>query len=242
MGIPLWLTRDAPDSAPDDSATATDRAPAAVSPVTSPQAPLMTDMPNELATQETPVYALDWPALQARVEHCKACPELLANRSRTVFGVGNRQADLMLIGEAPGADEDRQGEPFVGRAGQLLNEMLRAMGFAREQVFIANVLKCRPPNNRDPHVDEAARCEPYLARQVALTAPKLIISLGRVSAHHLLKTDTPVGRLRGRILAFGEQQIPLLVTYHPAYLLRSPEQKSNVWADLQLALKTLREL
>jgi uracil-DNA glycosylase family 4 len=147
----------------------------------------------------------------------------------------------MVIGEAPGVDEDRQGEPFVGRAGQLLNLMLQAIGFPRQQVFIANVLKCRPPNNRDPHAEEAERCEAFLLRQLELVNPKIILSVGRISAHNLLKTDDTVGRLRGRVHYFGERRIPLVVTYHPAYLLRSPEQKAKAWDDLQLALRTLRQ-
>jgi DNA polymerase len=157
-----------------------------------------------------------------------------------VFGVGNTQADLLVIGEAPGADEDRQGEPFVGRAGQLLNAMLLATGFKREQVFIANILKCRPPNNRDPRPEEALRCEPFLLRQIELIQPKVILSAGRISAQNLLKTDIAVGKLRGRVHRFGERQIPLVVTYHPAYLLRSPEQKGKSWDDLQLVLSLLR--
>jgi DNA polymerase len=158
-----------------------------------------------------------------------------------VFGVGNEQADLLVIGEAPGADEDRQGEPFVGRAGQLLNAMLLAMGFKREAVFIANIVKCRPPNNRDPKPEEALACQSYLLHQIELIRPKLILSVGRISAQNLLKTDIAVGKLRGRVHTYGEWGIPLVVTYHPAYLLRSPEQKSKAWQDLQLALTLLRE-
>jgi len=188
-----------------------------------------------------PVAGLDWDALATRVAHCRACPELVGNRSRTVFGVGNRQARLLVIGEAPGVDEDRQGEPFVGRAGQLLNAMLGAIGLRREEVYIANILKCRPPGNRDPRPDEALRCEPFLWRQIELVAPAVILSVGRISAQNLLKTDTPVGRLRGRLHYLGEQRIPLVVSYHPAYLLRSPGQKAHAWQDLQLAARTLRD-
>ncbi|MCG7935710.1 MAG: uracil-DNA glycosylase, partial [Candidatus Thiodiazotropha taylori] len=162
-----------------------------------------------------------------------------AGCSQTVFGVGDEQADLLVIGEAPGADEDRQGEPFVGRAGQLLNAMLLAMGFKREAVFIANIVKCRPPDNRDPAAEEALACQNYLLRQIALIQPKLILSVGRISAQNLLQTDIAVGKLRGRVHTFGETNIPLVVTYHPAYLLRSPEQKSKAWQDLQLALSVL---
>jgi DNA polymerase len=184
---------------------------------------------------------LGWNELRARVESCTACPELVRNRGQTVFGVGNPEADLMVIGEAPGVDEDRQGEPFVGRAGRLLDLMLQAIGLPRERVFIANVLKCRPPNNRDPRPEEADRCASFLARQMELVAPRLILSVGRISAQNLLKTDVPVGRLRGRLHYLGERRIPVVVTYHPAYLLRSPEQKAKAWEDLQLALKTLKE-
>jgi DNA polymerase len=141
----------------------------------------------------------------------------------------------MVIGEAPGMDEDRQGEPFVGRAGQLLNAMLKALGLAREQVYIANILKCRPPRNRDPRPEEAAHCEPYLLRQIELVAPRVILAVGRIAAQSLLRTDAPLGRLRGRIHRFGESGLPLVVTYHPAYLLRSPDQKGKAWQDLLLA-------
>ena len=180
----------------------------------------------------------DWLTLREQVKNCRQCG-LRAGCSQTVFGVGNEQADLLVIGEAPGADEDRQGEPFVGRAGQLLNAMLLAMGFKREAVFIANIVKCRPPNNRDPSAEEALACQDYLLRQIALIQPTLILSVGRISAQNLLKTDIAVGKLRGRVHSFGEAQIPLVVTYHPAYLLRSPEQKSKAWQDLQLALSVL---
>jgi uracil-DNA glycosylase len=175
--------------------------------------------------------ALDWDALAAAVAVCRAC-SLCETRTRTVFGVGDRGARLLVIGEAPGADEDRAGEPFVGRAGQLLNRMLAAIGLAREQVYIANILKCRPPGNRDPRPDEIARCQGYLARQIALIAPRVILTVGRISAQTLIGTETPVGRLRGRWFAFGPSAIPLRVTYHPAYLLRSPEQKAKAWEDL----------
>lgn len=181
--------------------------------------------PGEVVSQ------MDWGALAAAVSDCRAC-RLWETRTQTVFGVGNRTADLMIVGEAPGADEDRVGEPFVGRAGQLLDRMLAAIGCPREQVYIANVLKCRPPGNRDPRQDEMLRCQDYLIRQMELIRPQLILAVGRISAQHLLGTDTPLGRLRGRWLAFGQNAIPLRVTYHPAYLLRSPDQKAKAWADL----------
>jgi DNA polymerase len=176
--------------------------------------------------------ALDWPTLEAAVRRCTKCG-LHKTRTQTVFGVGNRQAQWMFIGEAPGADEDAQGEPFVGRAGQLLNAMLFALGLKREQVYIANVLKCRPPGNRDPQLDEVAHCEPYLIRQIELIQPRLIVALGRHAAHSLLKTEVPLARLRGQRLNY--HGTPLIVTYHPAYLLRSPADKRKAWDDLCLA-------
>jgi DNA polymerase len=176
--------------------------------------------------------------LRDQVSVCRAC-SLHETRTQTVFGVGDQQASLMVIGEAPGADEDRQGEPFVGRAGQLLNAMLEAIGFAREQVYIANIVKCRPPNNRDPHAEEAAACRGYLLRQIELVAPRVILSVGRVSAHNLLGTEETVGRLRGRVHRFDPGDLPLIVTYHPAYLLRRPAEKAKSWQDLQVAWRLL---
>ncbi len=184
------------------------------------------------------VGPLDWSALQQAVASCRACG-LHEARTQTVFGVGDRQARLMVIGEAPGAEEDRQGEPFVGRAGQLLNAMLEAIGFARDQVYIANIVKCRPPGNRDPHAEEAAACRPYLLRQIELIQPALILSAGRVSAHNLLGTDLSVGRLRGRVHRLDPGDVPLIVTYHPAYLLRRPQEKAKSWQDLQSAWRLL---
>jgi len=146
----------------------------------------------------------------------------------------------MIVGEAPGADEDRQGEPFVGRAGQLLDRMLAAIGLGRAQVFIANVLKCRPPGNREPRPEEAERCAPFLARQIALVGPEVLLAVGRVSAQQLLATDTPVGQLRGRWFELGPDRAPLRVTYHPSYLLRSPEQKAKAWEDLLAVAQRLR--
>jgi DNA polymerase len=165
---------------------------------------------------------------------------LHGTRTQTVFGVGDRRADWLVIGEAPGADEDQQGEPFVGRAGQLLNAMLFAIGLAREQVYIANILKCRPPGNRDPRPEEVVCCEPYLFRQIELIQPKIILAVGRIAAQNLLKTDTPIGKLRGQLHRFGAAGIPVVVTYHPAYLLRSPTEKRKAWDDLQFACAALR--
>jgi uracil-DNA glycosylase family 4 len=186
----------------------------------------------------TEVAAMEWEALRQQVMSCTQCP-LHETRTQAVFGVGNPQADLLIIGEAPGADEDRQGEPFVGRAGQLLNEMLRAVGMSRESVYIANILKCRPPNNRDPKPEEAAACLGYLYRQIALIQPKLILAVGRIAAQRLLQTDTPLGRLRQQRHVLAQTQTPLIVTYHPAYLLRSPLDKRKAWQDLLFVQKTI---
>lgn len=183
------------------------------------------------------VAAMDWDTLAETVRTCTACP-LHKTRTNAVFGVGDRQARLMVIGEAPGADEDRKGEPFVGRAGQLLNSMLKAVGLSREQVFIANILKSRPPNNRDPQPAEVTACIPYLFRQIELVNPALILCVGRISAQTLLETGITIGKLRGKVhhLASGR---PVVVTYHPAYLLRSPGEKRKAWADLVLAMQQL---
>ena len=153
--------------------------------------------------------------------------------------MGNPQADWLVVGEAPGADEDRQGEPFVGRAGQLLNSMLRAIGLPREQVYIANVLKCRPPHNRDPLVTETSECLPYLERQIALLRPKILLVVGRIAAQSLLRTDVSLGRLRQQVHMFGATRVPLVVTYHPAYLLRTPADKRKTWEDLKFAREVL---
>jgi uracil-DNA glycosylase family 4 len=181
-----------------------------------------------------------WSALAAEVSTCTQCG-LHRSRTQTVFGVGRRDARLFVIGEAPGADEDRQGEPFVGRAGQLLNAMLRAIGLPRHEVYIANILKCRPPNNRDPEPAESSACTPYLTRQLALVEPRAVLAVGRISAQWLLQTDAPIGRLRGRVFRYGERGIPLVVTYHPAYLLRSPLAKATAWTDLCLVKELLSE-
>jgi len=181
-----------------------------------------------------------WNDLRKQVAVCTRCV-LHEGRTQTVFGVGDTHADWMIIGEAPGAEEDRQGEPFVGRAGKLLNSMLYAIGLRREQVFIANILKCRPPNNRDPKPEEVACCEPYLKQQIALINPKIILAVGRIAAQNLLKVDTPIGQMRGRRYEYPEPRVPVVVTYHPAYLLRSPREKRKSWQDLQLAMRIYRE-
>ncbi len=181
---------------------------------------------------------LGWEELRDCVANCTRC-ELSGTRKNTVFGVGNPAADWLIIGEAPGAEEDRRGEPFVGRAGKLLDEMLRAIGQSRESVFIANILKCRPPNNRDPKPAEAAACREYLERQIELVRPRIILAVGKIAAQNLLGSDEPVGRMRGRSHELGG--IPLVVTYHPAYLLRSPSQKQKSWSDLCLATRLASE-
>ena len=181
----------------------------------------------------------DWDQLREAVRTCTRCA-LHRGRTQTVFGVGSRTADLLVIGEAPGAEEDRQGEPFVGRAGQLLNAMLAAIHLAREDVFIANILKCRPPNNRNPKSAEAATCTPYLQRQIDLLQPRVILAVGRIAAQWLLQTDTPIGRLRGRTFEYGSNSTPLVVSYHPAYLLRSPLAKSKSWHDLKVVKRLLQ--
>ena len=209
LGIDVWLPRDEADLQEED-------------------APVIGATPD----------ALGWEDLREAVAACTSC-SLHACRTQTVFGVGNPQADWMIIGEAPGAEEDRRGEPFVGRAGKLLDEMLRAVGQGRDSVFIANILKCRPPNNRDPKAEESEACRAYLQRQIELVQPKVILAVGRIAAHLLLETDEPVGRLRGSRHQLGDT--PLVVTYHPAYLLRSPSQKRKAWDDLCLAKRLLRE-
>ena len=177
---------------------------------------------------------VDWPELRARVAACTRCA-LCATRTQTVFGVGSQSAQWLIVGEAPGAEEDRQGEPFVGRAGQLLKSMLRAMGLTREQVYIANVLKCRPPGNRDPAASEVVECLPYLEQQIALLKPKIMLAVGRIAAQNLLRTEVTLGRLRQQVHYFGVSKVPLVVTYHPAYLLRTPIDKRKAWEDLKFA-------
>lgn len=182
--------------------------------------------------------ALDWPALRSAVAACTACG-LCRTRKQTVFGVGHEHAHFMVVGEAPGEQEDLKGEPFVGAAGQLLDAMLRALGLSRaegppeRQVFIANTLKCRPPGNRNPAPEELHACEPFLQRQIALVQPKVLLAMGRFAVQALLRSDEPVGRLRGRVHRY--QGVPLVVTYHPAYLLRNPADKGRAWDDLCLA-------
>ena len=179
--------------------------------------------------------------LQEQVKTCKECA-LHQSRTQTVFGAGNTQSDWFIIGEAPGSEEDVKGEPFVGRAGQLLNSMLLAMGLPRNEIFIANILKCRPPNNRDPKTDEVDACRKYLKRQLELIKPKIILALGRIAAQNLLKSDIPIGKMRGNSYLYPNSNLPVVVTYHPAYLLRSPREKRKVWGDLKFAMQKYKEL
>ncbi len=221
LGIPVWRART-PEG---ETASTSVAAPLTI------ESSTLEPVQTEAGTAEATVSGDVWAALESAVRGCTKCA-LHKSRTQTVFGVGKRDAELFVIGEAPGADEDRQGEPFVGRAGQLLNAMLRAIGLPRAEVYIANILKCRPPNNRDPEVAESSACTPYLARQINLVRPKVLLAVGRISAQWLLQTDSPIGRLRGRVFNYGDAGTPLVVTYHPAYLLRSPLAKATAWQDL----------
>lgn len=186
--------------------------------------------------------ATGWEALRSEVLSCTKCP-LHKSRTQGVLGVGPHRTEWMVIGEAPGAEEDRRGEPFVGRAGHLLDAMLQAIGLNRgTNVYIANVLKSRPPNNRDPKPEEVAACLPYLMRQIALLQPRLMLAVGRIAAQNLLATDLSLSRLRGKVHHFGELNTPLIVTYHPAYLLRTPSDKRKAWEDLKFARSVFRQL
>ena len=204
--------------------------------------PALPDVPTAATLALTADVEAEWEALRGQVLACTKCP-LHATRTQGVFGVGSRKADWLVIGEAPGAEEDRRGEPFVGRAGQLLDAMLKAIGLSREtNVYIANVLKSRPPGNRDPKPEEVAACLPYLMGQIRLLQPKLILAVGRIAAQNLLSTDLALGRLRGKVHHFGELNTPLIVTYHPAYLLRTPADKRKAWEDLKFARGLFRQL
>lgn len=197
-----------------------------------------------LAPRPVGIDTMDWPALREAVGTCQACG-LCKSRTQPVFGVGHAQADWMIVGEAPGEQEDKLGEPFVGRAGQLLDRMLQAVNLTRSeaeparQVFIANVLKCRPPANRNPLPQEVAQCEPFLLRQMALVQPKVVVAMGRFAVQSLLKSSEPIGKLRGKVHEVAG--VPLVVTYHPAYLLRSPADKALAWDDLCLAREVMTQ-
>jgi DNA polymerase len=235
MGIRLWQT--------PAEAAAQDRVPVSIPQAREARPPVVIEAPRAAAPASS-VAALDWPALRDAVAACKACA-LCESRRQTVFGVGNERAHWMIVGEAPGEQEDRQGEPFVGKSGQLLDNMLRAIGLTRgeapdpaQEVYIANTLKCRPPGNRNPQPEELAKCEPFLVRQVQLLQPRIILAMGAFAVQSLLRTTEPVGRLRGRVHRY--QGVPLIVTYHPAYLLRNLVDKAKAWDDLCLAVETAR--
>lgn len=175
----------------------------------------------------------DWSIFQSAVKACQYCKELASTRSQSILGSGNEHADLMIISEAPSSDEDIQGYPFVGKSGELLDNMLFSIGIKRETTYITNIIKCLPPNNRDPHKDESQACNPFLQAQINHIKPKLILALGRIAAHNLLQVKTPVGQLRGAIHQHPESKIDLIISYHPAYLLRNPTKKADSWEDLK---------
>ncbi len=219
---PVWVRRDRSS------------APAAVQPA----APLQADVPG--GSRATQIGRMDWTELRAAIRACSACP-LHQSRKQAVPGVGDEQADWLFVGEGPGAEEDVRGEPFVGQAGRLLDNMLAAVSLKRgEGVYIANIVKCRPPNNRTPEPAEAHACEPFLSRQIELIRPKLIVALGKVAANNLLETDATLGSLRGRV--HDLRGIPVIVTYHPAYLLRNLTDKARAWEDLCFAVDTMARL
>jgi len=206
----------------------------------SPELPIDDQLLDTTNARLERIKALDWDGLQDCVKSCEACG-LSATRTQTVFGVGDPNADWLIIGEAPGAEEDRKGEPFVGQAGKLLDNMLAAIKLKRGQnVYIANVLKCRPPENRDPHDEEVTQCDPFLKRQVELMQPKLIIALGKFASQSLLDTDATVASLRGKLHDYNG--VPVIVTYHPAYLLRNLPDKAKAWEDLCYARETMKRL
>ncbi len=241
MGIQVWERRAVATQAATQPVDIQSTEPRNAAPGVQPTADIhpVTPVADKAGVAAANIMALDWAALEEAVNICTRC-RLSETRSNAVFGVGNRTADWMVIGEAPGAEEDRQGEPFVGRAGQLLNAMLKAIGLARDEVYIANILKSRPPQNRDPKPDEVAACEPFLLRQIQLIQPRIILALGRIAAQNLLKTATPIGKLRGQRYTYRGTTIPLVVTYHPAYLLRTPAEKRKAWEDLQFAVKVFK--
>ena len=238
LDLPRWRVRAAGGSVAEVGEAPVFESESEPVPVSEPAAK---SAPTEPAPVSEPVPASGTADAQTALEQihaevvaCKNC-ELHTTRTCAVPGEGAANARWMFIGEAPGQNEDNQGRPFVGRAGQLLTSMLGALGFKREEVFIANVIKCRPPQNRDPNSEEVAACEPYLLRQVQAIRPHMLVALGRIAAQTLLKTDQPLSKLRGRLHQYGDPPTPLLVTYHPAYLLRSPEQKAKAWEDLCMA-------
>lgn len=250
---PRWRGRETPEDAVavvDELPTlpaeqAAILAPASIpvpTPVSTPvPAPAAIPVPGE--SRESRIAAFGWPELRAEVAGCTACG-LCRTRKQTVFGVGDERADWLLIGEAPGAEEDARGEPFVGQAGRLLDSMLAALKLDRTRgIFIANVLKCRPPGNRNPEPSEMASCEPFLRRQIELVAPRVVLLMGRFAAQSMLRSDGSIASLRGKVhrLTIGDRQVPAIVTYHPAYLLRTLPDKAKAWSDLLLARRALQQ-
>ncbi|THB67552.1 MAG: uracil-DNA glycosylase [Gammaproteobacteria bacterium] len=243
MGIDIWVRRNVePDNLLEQKTISLEEPlPHSVSKsdeiVLQPESYVETT--SEPAIENSSLYSdYDLDRLRNEVEQCQKC-QLCQTRNNSVFGYGSDVARLMIIGEAPGADEDREGLPFVGRAGKLLDNMLLAIKLNREIIYIANILKCRPPNNRDPQVAEVEACTPYLERQIELIQPDVILVLGRVAAHYLLQTDAPLSRLRGTQTVYGKRSTPVVITYHPAYLLRSPDQKRKSWEDLKMVKRIL---
>ena len=229
---PQWVRRNKPGSVTADAGA---KSPASAT-VATPIQPAAEESP----AGPTRTGSLDWNKLKQQVHDCKAC-KLRAGCTQTVFGVGDEKADWLFVGEGPGADEDVLGEPFVGQAGKLLDNMLMAIKLRRgNNVYIANIVKCRPPGNRNPEAEEIATCLPYLQRQIELIQPKIIVALGKVASNALLGRDATLASLRGKLHDYrAGASIPLIVTYHPAYLLRSPSEKAKAWQDLKLAVKTL---
>lgn len=243
---PVWVKKStaqamqAAATAPR-AATAAAAPPSAAAP-TAPAAPAAATTPAPVTTPAAavPVHKMSWQQLRTAVENCKACP-LCEKRTQPAFGCGDTQARVMFVGEGPGEEEDRRGEPFVGNAGKLLDLMLHSIGLARSsEVYIANVVKCRPPRNRTPETSEALACLPYLQRQIALVQPHLLVALGKVAASHLLNVETSIAQLRQKMHEY--EKTPLVVTYHPAYLLRQPQEKSKAWEDLLFIRKMMGSL
>ena len=245
MGVRVWSPAVPADTAETNADTTGDSTAAAATAATAATTTTTTTVARAdvRADARADVAALGWPELRAAVAGCTACA-LCERRTQTVFGVGHERAHWMVVGEAPGEHEDRQGEPFVGKSGQLLDNMLRAVGLARNEgpaetrVYIANAVKCRPPGNRNPAPEELAACEGFLIRQVQLVQPKIILAMGRFAVQSLLRSTEPIGRLRGKVHRY--RGVPLIVTYHPAYLLRNLDEKARAWDDLCLAVETLR--
>lgn len=233
---PLWVQRNAPAAVPKAETVS-----ASAEPVSAPQPDAVVAAPEvevrTASSREQVIAELGWPELKTMVRDCTACG-LRAGCTQTVFGVGDEQADWLFVGEGPGADEDARGEPFVGQAGKLLDNMLLALQMKRgSNVYIANIVKCRPPGNRAPEPDEVASCLPYLQRQIALIQPKIVVALGKTAANALLGQEATLASLRGEVHDLNG--VPLVITYHPAYLLRTPLDKAKTWQDLRLAVQTI---